>query len=458
MKDPIIVPQVLQPHTLAGQDPLRIVGDVESLLRTFIEGLEPEPPTAPGRGRPRVLPSLLLWAGLLVCVMRGFGAQRDLWRLLGHYGLWDYPRYALSDQAIYKRLAQAGWAPLETLFYQLSALLATRLTAAGLAARTGELAPFARGVYVLDESTLAQVVPRLDQQRALAKGDDALLAGKLAARFDVRRQQWDEVRYRPAAKSNEKLLAAELVAPLEAGSLVMFDLGYFGFEFLDRLTAAKLHFVTRLRGKTSLNRLHTFYQDGQVSDQLVQLGIYRTDRAAYTLRLVTLQRGTSQHAYLTNVLDPAVLSVEEVVTLYARRWDIEMAFQLVKQHLGLNHLVGSKETVVVQQVWAVLSIAQILHALQWEVALRAGVGLEEVSLALLVRHLPQWARAGEDGVARIVADGVQFGFIRPSRRLTYEVPPVPIEAYQPPPETLPLWRQPRYARRKCGPRSTKAAI
>ena len=38
------------------------------------------------------LPALALWAGLLVCVLRGFASQLDLWRLLTLGQLWDYPR------------------------------------------------------------------------------------------------------------------------------------------------------------------------------------------------------------------------------------------------------------------------------------------------------------------------------------------------------------------------------
>ena len=62
----------------------RVLDQVEDFLRTAIEGLEPDPAEAarPGPGRPRVLPSLCLWAGLLVCVLRGFSSQLDLWRRL----------------------------------------------------------------------------------------------------------------------------------------------------------------------------------------------------------------------------------------------------------------------------------------------------------------------------------------------------------------------------------------
>jgi hypothetical protein len=52
--------------------------------------------------------------------------------------------------------------------------------------------------------------------------------------------------------------------------------------------------------------------------------------------LVQVCRGRALHRCLTNVRDPRLLSAAEVVALYARRWDIERAIALVKQHLGLS--------------------------------------------------------------------------------------------------------------------------
>ena len=68
------------------------------------------------------------------------------------------------------------------------------------------------------------------------------------------------------------------------------------------------------------------------------------------------------------MLDPTVLSPHEIARLYARRWDFELAVKLVKRHLGLPLLWSAKPVVVQQQVWATLCIAQIVHALQLEIA------------------------------------------------------------------------------------------
>ena len=50
---------------------------------------------------------MALWAGLLVCVLRGFGSQLAVWRL-SERQLWFFPRFEVTDQAVYKRLHTAG--------------------------------------------------------------------------------------------------------------------------------------------------------------------------------------------------------------------------------------------------------------------------------------------------------------------------------------------------------------
>lgn len=424
-----------------------VVGDIETFLLQTLADLEPEP-QEPKPGRPRILPALALWAGLLVCVLRGFSSQLALWRLLSQDQLWFYPRFPVSDQAVYKRLAQAGTAPLARLFAQLTAVLADRL--APYAAT--DLAPFAAEVVALDETTLDPVARKLPALREVPPGDHQLLPGKLAGLFDLRRQQWRQFQQSPDPEQNEKVLARELVATLPPGSLLLADLGYFGFPWFDELTEAGYHWLNRLRAKTSYTVIHPFYQQGETFDGLIWLGAYRADQAKHAVRLIQFRQGGTLHRYITNVRDPWLLPLPEIARLYARRWDIEMAVQLVKQHLGLHLRWSAKPVVIAQQVWAVLIIAQILQALRLEIAGRAGVDPFEVSLPLLVEYLPRWAYTGRDPIAMMVERGEAMRLIRPSRRTVIEAPTIDPAELVPAPADLILVRKPRYAQRKCGSR------
>lgn len=439
----------------AAADTATLLDEIERFVRAAVAQLVPAPAeqARAGPGRPRVLPALALWAGLLVGVLRGAGSQQALWRLLSVRGLWDYPRFPVTDQAVRDRLAEGGTEALVALFRQLSALLADRL--APYADAT--LAPFAAEVVALDASTLDQLARTLPALRGVPAGDDALLPGKLAGRFDLRRQQWQLLLHREDPHENDKVAARGLLAGLPPTSLVLADLQYFAFPWFDELTDAGYWWVSRYRSKTSYEVRHTYYQEGDTFDGLVWLGAHRADRAKHAVRLVQYRHRGILYRYLTNVRDPAVLSIREIARLYARRWDFELAVKLVKRHLGLHLFWSAKPVVVQQQVWATLCIAQILHALQLEIAGRAGVDPFDVSLALLVEYLPRLARDGQDPLALFVAEGRRAGFIRPSTRTVIRAPAIPPEQLAPVPPGLVLERPPRYAQRKCGPRPRAAA-
>lgn len=117
---------------------------IEALLRDLIPRLSPAPSR---RGRPEILPGALLWTGMLVCLLRGQGHQQAVWRLLSQTGLWDFPRVPVSAEAVRIRLQRAGSATMQTLFTDVSAELATHQP------EDRTLAPFAHGVFAIDEST-----------------------------------------------------------------------------------------------------------------------------------------------------------------------------------------------------------------------------------------------------------------------------------------------------------------
>ena len=430
--------------------PNPVIGQIDEFLQDLIAQLPPDP-TEPKPGRPRILPSLALWSGLMVCVLQGFTSQLALWRLLTSGNFWFYPRFPISDQAVYDRLERAGTGPLEHLFTQLSALLAARLVPYAEQA----LAPFASAVVAIDQTTLDPIARSLPQLRSVPRGDHRLLPGKLAGVFDVRLQQWRWLQFVPDPEQNEKMTARALIAALTKGTLILADLGYFAFPWFDELTTAGYHWISRLRSNSSLVPLHTFYRDGDTLDQLVWLGAYNTDRAAHAVRLVQFRRGKTLYRYITNVTDPHRLPMSEVARLYARRWDIEMAVNLVKTHLGVHLLWSAKPVVIQQQVWAVLIIAQVLQAMRQEIAGRAGVDPFEVSLPLLVEYAPRYAALGLDPVTVFVEQGRALRFIRPSRRTVVITPPIDPTAVVMPSPDLVRTRKPHYANKTKHPRVPK---
>ena len=422
----------------------RVIGEIEPFLLELIGTLAPEVTAAEVHGpgsASRILPAMLLWSGLLVCILRGFRTQLALWRLLTTQGLWGHPPVTLSDEAVYKRLSTGGTHMLERLFAQVSDVLRERL---GPYAQTA-LAPFATEVFALDETTLDKVARMLPALRGVAPGDSRLLPGKLSGLFDVRRQQWRRVEYQPDPHQNEKVAARRMLDGLERGALILADLGYFGFRWFDDLTDRGFFWVSRLRAKTSYTVVHVHYHRGETLDALVWLGAYRADRAKHLARLVQFQVGPTTFRYVTSICDPKVLPMAEIARLYARRWDIELAFKTAKVQLGLGLVWSARTVVILQQVWAVLILAQIVQALRLEIAGQAGVDPFEVSLPLLIEYLPFFASFGHDPLQSFLRDGRRVRFIRPSSRTRIAAPLIALDQLVAPPKDLVRVREPRYA-------------
>src|SRR6266567_3863589 len=176
---------------------------LEDLLRSTVSAVEEEEETClvkRGVGRPRDLSARCLWAAFLVCV---------LWRLLSLGPLWSFAHSVLTAQAVYKRLDQAGTAPLEELFAQISQhLLALVSALVEQGEREGTLqriAPFAPDILALDETILDQVARRLPMLRQAAKGATVLIPGKLVSLFSVRHQQWRRIHFEATSLQDEKV-------------------------------------------------------------------------------------------------------------------------------------------------------------------------------------------------------------------------------------------------------------
>jgi hypothetical protein len=144
--------------------------------------------------------------------------------------------------------------------------------------------------------------------RSLSTNNAACFAGKLVGLFDLRTQRWLRLEWREAVNENCRVDMLDFLQGLTAGSLLLFDLGYFSFTFLDTLTQWKLWWVCRYREKTSYRIVHEFYRHNEVLDALIWLGTGR-EQARHLVRLVRLGDGIGVRMYLTNVCDPLLLSL-----------------------------------------------------------------------------------------------------------------------------------------------------
>jgi Transposase DDE domain len=443
-------------HSASPQDPGTDAR--EQILAFLQELLHPDPSlpeattTARRRGRPAELQSDHVWLALLMCLLSGLHGFASIWRAICWQGVGSFPLLALTRDGVRKRLLHLGLDSLQELL--------TRVTCALLhgtqAWADPDLASFAPHVVALDESTLDAVRRLCDDVHNEAKDSPKLLVGKLAGLFDLRRQQWMRLQFREDALANCKYLVHSLLDGLPVGSLIICDLGYFSFPWFDWLTTQGYWWLSRLRERTSYQIEHVFVQQEDLLDALIWLGAHRADRAGEMVRLIQFEHQGICYRYLTNVLDPSLLSIRDAACLYARRWDIELAFRLLKKELGLSLWWACHPSLVLLQLWASIVLAQVLHALHLRVANEAGVDLFEVSLPVLVLLLrqPPAPTARLALVPLLVHKGRALGLIRPSRRYQALVPALR-EPYRSAPSHLLTTRSARYAQRKCEPRSDR---
>lgn len=246
-----------------------------------------------------------------------------------------------------------------------------------------------------------------------------------------------------------------VLAGLARGSLILEDLGYFSFPWFDYLTELGYFWISRVKARTSYTVHQIFYQDAAngVLDAIVWLLASRADRAAYAVRLVQYQYQGISYQYFTNVLDPAQLPRLQVAQLYARRWDIELAFKTLKREVGLALWWGASQELVLIQLWLARVLAQILHALQLTLAQQAGVEPFDVSMHLLVEQLAFSRAQGGPLLNLLVERGRDLGLIRQSSRRQVQVPAIKPECICSRFEGAPPPRLARYAQRNGhGPR------
>ncbi|GHO82546.1 IS4 family transposase [Dictyobacter formicarum] len=393
------------------------------------------------RGRPFQVSWLLLSLGCLWCLLRGWTSQLDLWRLISGFGLGPFAPVAVVDQAIYNRLQEKGSWMMQQLCAQMTQWLGTRM----IPYEDRSLASFASEVLALDESTLDALKRWVPDLQGLPAGHSQLLAGRLSCLFDIRRQQWKRIDLLPNAVANCQAHAKEMVKSVRKGALLLFDLGYYNYAWFDSLTNAGIWWVSRVRSNGSWSMEHILVQRDGYFEALVFMGKYRSDRCQHLVRLVRYRYRGIWYTYICNIWDPRMLSGADIVRLYARRWDIELGFRVLKDYLQMRFMISSKPEVLGAQIWGSVLLAQLLHALHVRVAAEAGVDLFDVSLELLIRYLPTCLAHGIDIGQVIQEKGRALGFVRPSTRTRHELPHISWHEVTWPPVDLQWMQKPRYA-------------
>jgi hypothetical protein len=249
---------------------------------------------------------------------------------------------------------------------------------------------FAR-LWLLDASTLEALFHKVGLLREEPKTS---FGGKLLALLDLPSKLPIQLWLDENATANEKsFLDGRLQTRLEAGTLLIFDLGFYAFPFFDWLTDKGLAFVTRARAATAYRTKVVLLETTLVRDRIITLGAYRSNPCQHPVRLVEVCVGGTWRGYLTNILEPGRLSPADVVDLYGRRWRLEDSFLLVKRLLGLSYLWTGAFNGIALQVWATWLLYAMLIDLSDAVAEALGLALDQISVEMVYRGLYHFSLA-----------------------------------------------------------------
>jgi len=162
----------------------------------------------------------------------------------------------------------------------------------------------------------------------------------------------------------------------EAGGFYVMDRGYIDFERLFVLTLSSAFFVVRTKSNVLLQRRYSHPVDrstGVRSDQTVVLTSFES-ASAYpdTLRRVSyFDAETGKRLkFLTNNF---TLPAHNIAQIYKQRWQVELFFKWIKQHLRIKAFYGTSENAVKTQIWISVSVYVLVAIVRKRLGLEASL-------------------------------------------------------------------------------------
>ncbi len=162
----------------------------------------------------------------------------------------------------------------------------------------------------------------------------------------------------------------------EAGAFYVMDRGYVDFERLHALHQAGAFFVTRAKSPMDARRVYSAVTDrstGIIADQQVMLnGYYSARKYPEHLRRIRFKDPESGKTliFLTN---NNALPALTIAALYKSRWQVELFFKWIKQHLRIKHFLGNSENAVKTQVWCAVATYVLIAIVKKELQLDASL-------------------------------------------------------------------------------------
>jgi hypothetical protein len=194
--------------------------------------------------------------------------------------------------------------------------------------------------------------------------------------------------------------ALDLLLP-EAGAIYVMDRGYVDFTRLHALNLAGAFFVTRAKSNMDAHRVYSAPTDrttGIICDQTIALDGHYTSRS-YPEHLRRIRfRDPESGKTLVFITNQFGLPATTICALYKSRWQVELFFKWIKQHLRIKRFFGTSENAVKTQIWIAVSVYVLVAIVKKRLNLDASLYtlLQILSVTLFEKMPIDQTLAGSD--------------------------------------------------------------
>ncbi len=178
----------------------------------------------------------------------------------------------------------------------------------------------------------------------------------------------------------------------EAGAIYVMDRGYVDFARLYALHQAGAFFVTRAKSNMDARRLYSAASDresGIICDQNIALaGVQTRQHYPEHLRRIRFKDPETGKTlvFLTN---QKTLPAATICALYKSRWQVELFFKWIKQHLRIKKFYGTSENAVKTQIWIAVSVYVLVAIVKKRLGLDASLyTLPQILSLTLFENMP----------------------------------------------------------------------
>jgi len=164
--------------------------------------------------------------------------------------------------------------------------------------------------------------------------------------------------------------------PIEAGAFYIMDRGYLDFGRLYKMHQGGAFFVTRAKRNLNARRIYSAAKvrsTGVICDQTIAMnGFYTAQDYPEHLRRIRF-RDPETGKTLIFLTNNTVLPALTIAALYKQRWQVELFFKWIKQHLRIKKFLGTSENAVKTQIWCAVSTYVLIAIIKKELQLNTSL-------------------------------------------------------------------------------------